>query len=184
MKDSFYSHEEIGKLGFKTVGEAVKISRKASIYDAGNISIGSYVRIDDFCIISGKMEIGNYVHISAFTGIFAGDKGIYINDFCTISGRCNIYGKTDDYSGTCMTNPMVPTNFKNIIDECVIFEKHSIIGCGSTVLPGCFISEGTAVGCMSLIKTHTEPWKIYAGIPAKFIGERQRNPLILEKEII
>ena len=45
---SFMSREELEKVGFKSIGENVLISRNATIYGAGNISIGSNVRIDDF----------------------------------------------------------------------------------------------------------------------------------------
>ncbi len=30
------------------------------------ISIGDNVRIDDFCILSGKIELGSNIHISAY----------------------------------------------------------------------------------------------------------------------
>ena len=63
--DSFYSPEELKALGLKEYGEDVRISRKCSIYGAGNISLGSHVRIDDFCLLSGKISLGSYVHIAA-----------------------------------------------------------------------------------------------------------------------
>ena len=47
-----YTREELEAIGFAQLGENVKISKKASIYGAANISIGNHVRIDDFCIIS------------------------------------------------------------------------------------------------------------------------------------
>lgn len=181
MANSFYSSEELQELGLAAVGTNVLISRKASIYGGSHISIGSNVRIDDFCILSGKITIGSYIHISAYTGIFAGDSGVTIHDYTTISGRCNIYGKTDDYSGEAMTNPMVPEAYIQVTDAPVIFEKHSIIGCGSTILPGVTIAEGTSVGCMSLVKKNTKPWIMYAGIPAKELRKRNQKPLELEK---
>lgn len=172
---SFYSPEEVRQLGFLAVGEDVLISRKASIYSAGKITIGNHVRIDDFCILSGKITMGSYIHISAYTGIWAGESGVLLEDFVTISGRCNIYGKTDDYSGMAMTNPMVPEEFVNIMDEPVVFGKFSIIGCASTILPGVEIAVGTAVGSMSLVKKNTLPWMIYAGIPVNALRKRERK---------
>lgn len=58
--DSFFSKEELQLLNIK-VGNNVKISRKSSIYGY-NIEIGDNVRIDDFCILSGKIRLGNYIH--------------------------------------------------------------------------------------------------------------------------
>lgn len=172
---SFYSQEEVQQLGFLAVGKDVLISRKASFYSSEKIIIGDHVRIDDFCIISGKITLGSYIHISAYTGIWAGESGIVLEDFVTISGRCNVYGKTDDYSGMAMTNPMVPEELVNIQDEQVIFRKFSIIGCASTVLPGVEIAEGTAIGSMSLVKKNTLPWMLYAGVPIKAIRKRERK---------
>ena len=62
---SFYSEEELKSLGLKHYGKNVLISRKCSIYSAESISIGNHVRIDDFCILSGEITIGDYCHISA-----------------------------------------------------------------------------------------------------------------------
>ena len=56
---SFYTEEELKGLGFRHIGNGVCISRKASIYGAQNISLGDHVRIDDFCILSGRIEIGS-----------------------------------------------------------------------------------------------------------------------------
>ena len=55
--NSFYTVEELGKIGFKKLGKNVLISKKSSIYTPENISIGDNVRIDDFTILSGTIEI-------------------------------------------------------------------------------------------------------------------------------
>lgn len=182
LKTSFYSQEELDCMGFSSIGKNVFISRKASFYDIENIAIGNNVRIDDFCVLSGNVKIGNYIHISAYTGIWAGKRGVILEDFVTISGRCNVYGKTDDYSGEYMTNPMVPEKYLNVMDDKIIFRKHSIVGSACTILPGIEIAEGTAIGCMSLIKSNTIPWKVYTGIPAKILKDRDRKILTLETD--
>ena len=78
--NSFYCAEELSEMGFKRVGENVLLSRKASIYSPTKISIGSNVRIDDFCILSGNITIGSNVHISAYTALFGGGE-IIIEDY-------------------------------------------------------------------------------------------------------
>lgn len=67
MKSNFYTEQELSELGLKSFGKNVLISRKCSIYGADNVTIGSHVRIDDFCVLSGHITIGNYIHISAGT---------------------------------------------------------------------------------------------------------------------
>ena len=49
---SYYAESELRGLGLKDYGERVYLSRKASLYGAANISLGSDARIDDFCVIS------------------------------------------------------------------------------------------------------------------------------------
>ncbi len=179
---SFYTEQELKKIGFKHIGHNVLISSKTSIYGAQNMSIGNDVRIDDFCILSGNITIGNNVHIAASAMLFAGDAGIEMQDFSGLSSRSAIYAVSDDYSGEYLTNPTIPDQFKHIISGKVIVGKHVVIGTGSTILPGVTIREGCSVGAMSLINKTTEPWKIYVGIPAKPKSDRSKKVLDLEKQ--
>ena len=181
---SFYKHDEVQKLGLKSVGNNVLISRKSSIYGASNIIIGDNVRIDDFCILSGKITIGSNIHIAAYSAVYGGDACVQIEDFANISSRVCVYAISDDYSGKTMTNPMIPDEFKNVTQKSVFIGRHVIIGSGSTVLPGLRLEEGTAVGAMSLINRSTKAWTIYAGIPAKELKQRSRDLLDLEKAFL
>lgn len=160
------------------------ISKKASIYNAERIRIGNHVRIDDFCILSGNIDIGNYVHISAAVLLFAGDKGIRIQDFSGISSRSVIYAVSDDYSGHALTNPTVPENYRNVIGGTVTLERHVLIGTGCTILPNVTIGEGTSVGSMSLVNASLAPWGIYVGIPCRYIKERSKDLLVLEQQLL
>ncbi|WP_453960792.1 acyltransferase [Amorphus suaedae] len=171
-------------LGLARVGTNVLISRKASLYNPGKISIGNNVRIDDFCVLSageGGIEIGSYVHVAVYTSLIGAGK-IDIGDFCNLSSRVSIYSSNDDYSGRSMTNPMVSDRFKNVQNAAVVLEKHVIVGSGSVVLPGVTLHEGVAIGALSLVKRSCDPFGIYAG--EKRIGERRRDLLDLEKDLI
>lgn len=178
MKDStsFYSQEEILKLGFKSVGKNVLISRKVSFYSPELISIGEHVRIDDFCILSGHIILGNYIHIAAYVALFGG-MGIEIKDFCGVSSRSAIYSATDDYSGDFLPTPCVPDEMRHVTGGKVTLEKYVIIGSGATVFPAVTIGEGCAVGAMSLVTSSLKEWGIYAGIPVKRLKERSRKLL-------
>ena len=105
--DSFYSQKELQSMGFRSLGDNVLISRKASIYGIERISVGSNVRVDDFCILSGKIELGDYIHIAAYSALYGGEEGIFIDDFVNMSSRISVYSVSDDYSGETMTNPMI-----------------------------------------------------------------------------
>lgn len=183
MNSSFLSEEELSAVGFKSLGSNVLISRKASIYSAGSISIGNHVRIDDFCILSGEITLGSYIHISAYTAMY-GRFGIFIADFATISGRVLIYSQNDDYSGNYMTNPMVPTQYTKVSGGTVNILKHAIIGSGSVLLPDIIIGEGACVGSMSLVKHNVPEWEIVAGVPARKIGDRKKGLIDLESRFL
>lgn len=182
--NSYYSVEELKRIGLKSIGSNVKISRKASIYGADHIVLGNNVRIDDFCILSGHIELGNYIHIAAYTALYGGDAGIYISDFVNISSRICIYSVSDDYSGESMTSPLIPDKYKNVKSQPVYIEKHVIIGTTSVVLPGVILKEGSSFGSYSLINHDAEEWTIYAGIPAKKLKARKKDLLKLEEKFI
>lgn len=176
---SFYTPEELAALGLRSCGEDVRVSRRASLYGAENISLGSHVRIDDFCLLSGCVEIGSFVHLAAGVLIFAGEAGVTIGDYSTLSSRCAVYAVTDDYSGAHMTNPTVPERYTGVTQHSVYIGRHVIVGTGSSILPGTTVEEGCAVGAMSLVRGDTEPWGIYYGVPARRQKERSRELLQL-----
>jgi galactoside O-acetyltransferase len=182
-QSSCYAPDELEQFGFAQVGSNVSISRKCSIYGAGSIRIGSNVRIDDFCILSGVITIGSNIHIAAYTALYGGGK-IALHDFCNLSSRVSIYSVSDDYSGETMTNPMIPERFKHIERAPVTLGRHVIVGSGSIVLPGVTIGEGGAVGALSLVTKDLDPWGIYAGIPVRKIKDRKRTLLELEAEFL
>ncbi len=175
--DSFYFEEELKSIGLKSLGKNVKLSRKASIYSPEKIILGNNVRIDDFCILSGNIIIGNYVHIAAGCMLFGGEKGIVFEDYSGLSSRISVYAETDDYSGDYLTNPMLPAGSRNIIEGKVVIKKHAIVGTGCTILPNVVIGEGSAVGSMSLVNKTLDPWGIYAGIPCRRIKDRSKGLL-------
>lgn len=181
---SFYTEQELQELGLKEYGTNVLISRKCSIYGASHISIGNNVRIDDFCILSGNIKIGSYVHIAAYSSLFAGDSGIDIDDFCGISSRSALYAESDDYTGNALTNPTVPEKYKLITGKKIIMERHSLIGTGCTVLPGVIVGEGASIGAMSLINKDIEPWTMNVGCPCKKVRKRSKKMLEYEKELL
>jgi acetyltransferase-like isoleucine patch superfamily enzyme len=180
----YYTEEELKKMGFKFIGKNVKISTKASIYNADQIEINDNSRIDDYCVLSGKIIIGRNVHIAPFCLLAGGEKGIIIEDFAGLAYHVQVFTQSDDYSGETLTNPTIPKKYKNETKKEVIIKRHSIIGAGSIIMPGVTLEEGTAIGAMTLVHKSTMPWSIYFGIPAKKIKNRKKNLLNLEKEYL
>ena len=181
---AYYNEEELLRIGFKRLGKSVKISDKASIYDADQIEIGDFSRIDDFCVISGKINIGKFVHIAPFCLLAGGEKGISMADFSGLAYYVQIFSQSDDYTGRTLTNPTVPPAYKLEKKMPVSLGRHVIIGAGSLVFPGVEIAEGCSVGAMTLVNKSTQPWGVYVGNPARRVKERKKDLLELEKQFL
>ncbi|PAF47063.1 hypothetical protein BKH46_04905 [Helicobacter sp. 12S02634-8] len=182
--DSFYHQDELLGLGFRSLGSNVLLSKKASIYNAQNISIASNVRIDDFVILSGHIHIGNFVHIASGSVLMAKEEGIFLRDYAGVSIQCKILGSSDDFSGGALVGPCIPMPYRQITSKPIILDRHSLLGCGSIILPGGGLAEGVSVGAASLILRQTKPWGIYFGAPAKRIAARSQDLLELEKDFL
>ncbi|WP_027849374.1 acyltransferase [Marinospirillum minutulum] len=183
---AYLTADEIKSMGFKQLGENILLSNKASYYNCKNISIGNNVRVDDFCVLSageGGIEIGNFVHIAVYTLIIGSGK-ITFNDFSGASSRVSIYSSNDDYSGSSLTNPMIPKEFADVNHSDVFIGRHVIIGSGSVILPGVNLHEGVAIGALSLVIENCEEFSIYAGNPAKKIKNRKRDLLEMEGKFL
>jgi acetyltransferase-like isoleucine patch superfamily enzyme len=181
---AFYTEEQLKDLGFKSIGKNVKISDKASIYNHEQIEIGDNSRIDDFCVISGKIKIGRNVHITPTCLVAGGIKGIIFEDFTTLAYGVKVFTQSDDYSGETMMNSTIPKEYKNEYMKEIIIKKQSIVGAGSIIMPGVVLEEGTTVGAMSLVLKSTQSWGIYVGIPAKRLKNRKKDLLELEKQYL
>lgn len=182
MKDSgFYSKKELTELGIK-FGNDVFISKKTSIY-CSELEIGDNVRIDDFCILTGKIKIGSHVHICSFCQL-SGGAGIVMEDFTGTGSRSLLYSQSDDFSGSYLVGPLFDSELTNVTKGTINLKKHASVGPGSIILPNVTISEGAVISLLSLVKRNTLPWKIYFGVPARPIKDRKQNILELEKKFL
>lgn len=172
---SYLSRESVLALGFKSVGDSVLISDKCSIYNAKNISIGGYVRIDDFSLLSageGGIEIGNHVHISCFSCILGKGK-ITIGDYCAISIGARVLSSTDNFYGEGL-HGFVDESIKEAIHGDVKIGNHCVVGCNSILLPYSNLQDNVAIAALSLVKSLVPSNLIVGGIPAKqYLGGRK-----------
>ena len=181
---SFYSGSELKSLGLSKYGRNVSISKKCSLYKPEEIILGNNVRIDDFCILSGKISVGSYVHIAAYCSLF-GRYGITLEDFSGLSARVSIYTTSDNYLGKCLTNSTVPDEFKVKMDMGpVVLRKHVIVGCGSIIMPNIELKEGVAVGALSFVGGNLEEWGIYAGNPAELKLKRRASEILRMEQLV
>lgn len=181
---AYLSRQDLEAMGFKSLGKNVNISDRASIYNCEKIDIGDNSRIDDFCVVSGKVSIGRFCHIAPMCLVAGGKPGVTLQDFCGLAYGAKVFSQSDDYSGESLTNSNIPAKYKQEFFAEVSLEKHVIVGAGSVILPGVIVGEGCSVGAMSLVHKSAEPWGVYVGVPAKRIKNRKKNILELERQFL
>lgn len=178
----FMTQSELEKVEFGYIGKNVKISTLASFDKPQMMRIGDNSRIDDFCVLSGEIEIGRNVHIAVMNILVASREKITLGDFSGLAFGCRLFTSSDDYSGGSLTNPTVPSKYKKISHGPINIGRHVILGTNTIVFPGVEVSEGCSVGANSLLNKSTKPWGIYLGAPARRIKERSRNLLDFEMQ--
>jgi acetyltransferase-like isoleucine patch superfamily enzyme len=132
------------------IGDNVKILR-GSILDAryGSIQIGNDCSVNPYSVIYGYgrgVEIGNFVRIGAHVAIIPVNHG------------------TSDRT--------VPIHLQRQSSKGIIIGNDVWIGAHCTVLDGSRISDGCVLAAGAVLTRDTEPFGIYAGVPARLIKHR------------
>lgn len=180
----YLTETQLAQMGFRSLGKNVRISDKAAIYNTDQIDIGDNSRIDDFCVISGRVRIGSHVHVAPHCLVAGGSEGITLEDFAGLAYYVQVFSQSDDYSGRSLTNPTVPAQYKKETKAAVQIGRHVIVGASSVVFPGVTLAEGCSVGAMTLVHKSTTPWGIYVGNPARRVKERKKDLLALETQFL
>jgi galactoside O-acetyltransferase len=175
----FLTGAELDRLGFAEIGENVLVHESAVLVGAERIRFGSNVRVDPFCVISAgeMMSIGSHVHIAAHV-LLSGGGGITLHDFSGISHGTKLLSASDDFSAGVLTGPTVPDDLRNVRAEAIVIGRHAVVGANSVVLPGARVEEGATVGALSLARGTLEAWKVHAGVPARIVGNRDREGVL------
>lgn len=179
-----YSESELQDT-FSSVGRDVRIHKSVIILGGKKIRVGSHVRIDCFSLLSAGEQgitIGDHVHIAVGVCLFGSGGRIEVSDFAGISARTLIYTATDDYTAGNLTGPTIPDKYRKVICGDVILGKHSVVGCGSVVMP-CRIGVAATVGALSFVNKDVPDFEVVAGIPAIRRSSRSREVLEAEKQL-
>lgn len=147
---SIYKKEELLAAGFSSVGENVRISSKVSLYAISG-TIGNHVRIDDFCILKGRIFLGNYIHVGSFCLLTGMCGEVRLQDCSVLSSGVHVYTGSDDYRADVLSSGAVPQEFVKTIKGGVYLGKGSIVGAQSLLLPNTYIEDGASVGAHCVI---------------------------------
>ena len=181
-----FSREELEAMGFKSLGQHLRISRTATIYNPHLISIGSNVRIDNFCLIapSGQahFKLGDYVHLCAYT-MMNGLADIEFEACTGTSPYARLLSSMDDWSGDHLMGATLPKHLIQTTSAPIVLKPAAYLGTGATVLPGVTMHEGAILGAYSMATHHLERLGVYGGVPAKYLKKRSGKCLDLIKEL-
>jgi acetyltransferase-like isoleucine patch superfamily enzyme len=164
---------------FGDMGKNVLIGANVETTMPKRIRVSDYVFIDHHVTLDamlGEIVIGRRIHIAPYA-IIAGAGGVYLDDYAAVGAFARIYSHSEaPIDGKRMSGPMIPESMKGMITAPVRLGKDALVGTGAVLLPGVTLGEGAIVGANSLVPARTTipPWQIYAGVPAKLAGLRNK----------
>lgn len=127
-----------------------------------NFYIGKYSSIETDCIIGNNVIIANHVGIV----------GKYDHNYQEVGIPVRLASQIRDKN----------YNWKGI-NNLTIIEDDVWIGFGAIIMSGVKIAKGSIIAAGAIVTKDTEPYSIYAGVPAKKITTRFENENDLEEHI-
>jgi acetyltransferase-like isoleucine patch superfamily enzyme len=132
-----------------TIGARCKVMRGAILWTyGGSITIGDSTAINPYCVLYGHggLRIGSGVRIAAHVVIIPANHGI---------------------------EPGEAIRHQPETRRGIVIGDDVWIGAGARILDGVNVASGSVIGAGAVLTRSTEPFGIYAGVPARKIGDRR-----------
>ena len=131
------------------IGRGVHIYPRVEIWAPWNITAEDFVGVANGATLYSMAEI-------------------YLGERCVVSQGAHLCTGSHDYND--------PTF--QLFANPIRIERRAWICAEAYLAPGVLVTEGVVVGARSVVTCSlTEAWKVYAGVPARVIGDRARNAL-------
>lgn len=143
-------------------GRGVFIWGRDTIIIGDNFYIGKYSSIETNCIIGNNVIIANHVGIV----------GRYDHNYQQIGTPIRLASQIREKN----------YSWKGL-NEITYIGNDVWIGYGAIIMSGVTIADGSIIAAGSIVTHDTEPYTIYAGVPAKKIKNRFENERDKEKHI-
>ena len=114
-----------------------------------------------------RISVGKGTYING-GDLFANRANIVIGSNCLIS--YNVHLCTDMH---CYKEANTLINKQGEVGRDIIVGNDCWIGYGAQIMPGVTIADGCVIGAGAVVTKDTKPFSVYAGVPAKIIGERE-----------
>ena len=159
------------------------ISSNIRLRHPNKFEVGEGSIIDDFSYFSTQVRVGRYSHIASGCSVAGSVNYLFtLGDYSSVSSGVKIWCSSDDFVHDIVT--IIPPEFgpikENLITGDVIFERLTAVGSNSVVMPDNRVPEGTVIGALSFVpsKFKFEPWTVYAGVPIRPLGARDREAVL------
>jgi len=149
------------------LGKDVIIHDDVEIRDK-NAIMGSHVAIDKGFYCTTKLNLGDYVHISAYVTCIGSLDGLFVaKGFNNIMAGSRIICKSDNFDDSGLHGALIPKELLgNKISKPVVMDTFSNIGSNAVILPGARLRMGVLLTAGSVLMGDTKEWGIYKGNPA------------------
>ena len=164
------------------------ISPNTRIRHPEHFEIGDYSIVDDFCYISTRVRIGVCSHVASGCSIAGGAAHLFtLGDFSSLSSGVKIWCTSDDFANdiVCILPPGIDVKSR-LIEGDVTFGHYTAAGANAVVMPGNVVPEGAVIGALSFVPASFsfEPWSVYAGVPVRKVGERDREAVTRQATLL
>jgi acetyltransferase-like isoleucine patch superfamily enzyme len=172
---------------FKKFGSDVVIGNYVEIRRPHLVALGNHVAIDAGAYITTAAIIADYVHIGPYVTVIGGERAeLVMGNFTNLAAGCRVICGSDRFYGEGLIGPAtLPNEYKDKMNLApVVLEDFANVGTNVVVMPGVTLAQGSVIGACSLVTRSTEPWTIYAGIPAKARKARPRDKMLQYAEAL
>jgi len=171
-RGEYLTTEELINSGVFIVGDNVRIARTCTITEPESLCIGDNARIDGYTTITGKVNIGNNVHVGSNCALIGGGY-ITLEPYSGLSHGVKLFSVADDLSGEHMVNPT--NNNTNPKEGHIILKRFAVACAGAIIMPDVTLEEGAVLGALSMATKDLKEWGIYTGTPPRRVKNRSKK---------
>jgi acetyltransferase-like isoleucine patch superfamily enzyme len=137
----------------------VRIGEGCTIEDWTRFNVASPFSPDNYIQLGDRVFLGEFSQINCVTKVIIGDDVMIAANTTIVDAGHEI-------------NPNTTINKQPTIGQDIIIGNDVWIGAGAIILKGVTIGNGSVIGAGSLINKSIPPYQIWAGVPARFIRNR------------
>jgi len=181
---TYFTKKELTKIGFVKVGKNNQISKKVSFINIINGTLGSNVRIDDYCVIKGRVQIGSFIHISNFCLISGSEKNVVvIKDRAGLSNNVSLLTSSDHYlkspinSANDLPNKILKIRDLNLKIGNIMLKEGCLIGAYSLILPNTVVGISTSIGAYSILYKKIDDFIYYSNRDISKVTKKKKDKI-------